>query len=665
MRALSSRSADPQSFWRLWRLPCDRLGRHFGGCGWPGPAARERRSPISEHGDTGDGAGLGIPGIDSVSQLGRSRHLVSYRARDLATGRFIVIDVVLGADQTRSARFEQAQRVIESIEHPNLLPVHGHGSTAAGLPYLARDESDPTLADRAAASPPLTGPEIVDLGVRSAGAIESAHRAGVLHGDLSPDHVAHGSTAPVRLFGFGLAATPPVASDDPDDPGDPAGLAALAALAHVAPERLVGGPATVAGDVYGLGSMLHALLAGERAFLGPGGDSVGEVRERIRSEPPPDLRPMGVPAPIAAVIDRAMAKAPAERHGSAGELGEALRDAQATLGLPMSDLVIVDAPPVVAPEPSHVPSAPEPPLPVDPPVEAEPPLDPSPSSLVAPSAASPPPPTLPPLPPPSPPPPPTLPTEPSALGKTAEDGSPGIAPERRGRSRAALVLALLAAVLVVVIGAFMVVSTDDDTPVADDGPTTTVAGDGTTTSGPQRSTTTAPEGGDRFVTATDDTGALTVQVPERWSDLDGAPIPIPDTGSQIPNVQASPDIQRFRGTYGEAGVDFSGIDPAVIPGVDSDNPEAVLDSLAADPATRPLAPAQACTSLGRSDFANARFTGRQERFTDCEGGGDVVFIVAAPADRTFTVVLRATLIDLADEDALLTIQESFDTLAFP
>ena len=115
-----------------------------------------------------------------------------------------------------------------------------------------------SLADRMAHGGPLPWSEVLDIGVLLAGALETAHRAGILHLDVKPANILMSRFAEPALGDFGICRLP--------------GLTVTldgrvrATATYSAPERLMNGEATVATDLYGLGATLFALLSGGPAF---------------------------------------------------------------------------------------------------------------------------------------------------------------------------------------------------------------------------------------------------------------------------------------------------------------------------------------------------------------------------------------------------------------
>jgi hypothetical protein len=299
---------------------------------------------------------LGIPGISGATELARTPATTTYRAVEDASGRSVIVKV-LSRDATPEvrARFDYDQaRLAELAEHPNVVRVLGHGYTPAGKPWVQTEAVEGgSMADRVGSG--LDGPGVLRLGIRVAGALESAHRRDVVHGDLRPDDVRLGAGDDPRVADFGLAL---VTGHGPDRATDVAGLA------HAAPEQLQTHLPTPASDVYALGSVLYALLAGGPAFVRPGDTSVAAVGARILTDAPRDLRADGVPAPVVDAIERALQKNPADRWASAEAFGIALQQAEVTLGLPITPMTVLGPDRVVArpePQPETAPETAPPP----------------------------------------------------------------------------------------------------------------------------------------------------------------------------------------------------------------------------------------------------------------------------------------------------------------
>ena len=216
--------------------------------------------------------------------------------------------------------------------HPNIVTVFDAGLTDDGEPYLIMEYMpDGSLDDRLTSDGALPWTEVADVGVKLAGALETAHDATVLHRDIKPANVLRPPFGGPCLSDFGLARL--------GGETKTAGVV-TATLLHAPPEILAGQPATPQSDVYSLASTLFTLLVGEPPFWHPTDDSLLPLLARIADDPVPDLRGRGVPAGLCEAIERAMSKAPQDRPPSAAAFGSALRAAQLECGLDPTDMPI-------------------------------------------------------------------------------------------------------------------------------------------------------------------------------------------------------------------------------------------------------------------------------------------------------------------------------------
>ncbi|MFE3733057.1 protein kinase, partial [Nocardia sp. NPDC059154] len=169
------------------------------------------------------------------------------------------------------------------------------------------------------------------IGVKIAGALESAHRLGILHRDVKPGNILLTDYGEPALTDFGIAR---IAGAFQTDTGTVAGSPAF-----TAPEVLEGQDSTPAADVYGLGATLFCALTGHAAFERRSGENVVTQFLRITTQPVPDLRDSGIPDDVSAVVAAAMSRDPGERP-SAAALGEAIRQAQRRLGFTVDEMAL-------------------------------------------------------------------------------------------------------------------------------------------------------------------------------------------------------------------------------------------------------------------------------------------------------------------------------------
>ncbi len=286
---------------------------------------------------------LDIAGFEDLVEIGRGGFGVVYRARQTALDRTVAIKVMAAeaSDPDTLRRFERETRILGKLsEHPNIVTVHDSGTTPDGRPWVAMAYL-PTgsLGDRLRSKGPMSPQAAASVAVRVAGALETAHRAGIFHRDVKPENILVTSYDEPALADFGIArmvgGTQTVAG------------VVTASLTHAVPEVLDGAPAAASGDVYALGSTIFTLLNGRPAFdSGPDG-TVPQMITSIVSKPVPDLEPIGVPKALADAIRAAMAKDPAQRPASAEEFATLVRDAEAASGWGASRFVVMDATGVV------------------------------------------------------------------------------------------------------------------------------------------------------------------------------------------------------------------------------------------------------------------------------------------------------------------------------
>ena len=179
----------------------------------------------------------------------------------------------------------------------------------------------------------------IEITTKLAGALEAAHRAGVLHRDVKPESVFVSAYGEPKLGDFGMARL---------QAGLDAGPAA--GIAHAAPEIVDGRPPTEASDVYSLASSAFAFLTGHAPFVRDTDQSVVPLIARIATEPVPvaELRTHGVSDAVGRVLADAMAKDPAQRTASAAAFASELQRAAADGSAPALAL----EPIIASPSPS-------------------------------------------------------------------------------------------------------------------------------------------------------------------------------------------------------------------------------------------------------------------------------------------------------------------------
>ncbi len=294
-----------------------------------GPAPSEPRSEAVVE--------LDIAGLENAVEIGEGGFATVYRAFQPAFHRTVAVKVItnVNLDDAARQRFERECQTMGSLaEHPNIVTIYGAGFTDLGRPYLVMAFlPGGSLQDRIDASGRLGWEESTEYAVHLAGALETAHRAQIIHRDIKPGNVMMSQYGEAQLTDFGIAR---VAGGHETRSG-----ALAVSLAHAPPEVLDGKRPTALGDVYSLGSTVFETLWGKPAFEGED-NSLRVLLRRILRDPVPDLRPHGVPDEICTVIERSMAKNPDDRQQSALQFGTELQAARVALGQPPGRLTVPD-----------------------------------------------------------------------------------------------------------------------------------------------------------------------------------------------------------------------------------------------------------------------------------------------------------------------------------
>ncbi|BAW05426.1 conserved hypothetical protein [Nocardia seriolae] len=174
--------------------------------------------------------------------------------------------------------------------------------------------------------------DLLHFGVKLAGALETAHRRGLLHRDVKPGNILLTEYGEPQLADFGIAR---LAGGFETASGTVTG-----SPAYTAPEVLQGQAPDVTADVYGLAATLFCAGTGHAVFERRSGEQLVAQFVRITKQPMPDLAGSGLPPELTAVIESAMARDRGDRPKSAAEFGSALREIQLRHGLPPDEMAI-------------------------------------------------------------------------------------------------------------------------------------------------------------------------------------------------------------------------------------------------------------------------------------------------------------------------------------
>ncbi|HYL64907.1 MAG TPA: serine/threonine-protein kinase [Candidatus Methylomirabilis sp.] len=250
-----------------------------------------------------------------LENLGRGATCRVDKARDTIIGRTVALKTFLqGFGETSEQQFLTEAQTIGRLSHNCIAQLYDVGTGSDGAPYLVMEYvSGKTVAQLLARSPIPFGKAAVwtaDI----ASALSYAHRAGVIHGDVTPSNIRVTIDDQVKLVDFGVArfATQMPSADR-----------VLGTPAYFSPEQILGQKQDGRSDLFSLGIVLYEMLTGFRPFSG---NSLGEVCGQIVNAeliPPSKLNPV-IPRAFDRILARCLARNPKDRYQTGNQLARAL-----------------------------------------------------------------------------------------------------------------------------------------------------------------------------------------------------------------------------------------------------------------------------------------------------------------------------------------------------
>jgi eukaryotic-like serine/threonine-protein kinase len=287
-----------------------------------------------------------------IAPLGEGGMATIWRAVDEQLDREVAVKLLrpqFSSDAGFSARFKQEARSAGGLSHPNIVSVYDYGTDGAdGDQYIVMEliegrDLAAILRDR--------GPLSIDDGVRVAigvaGALEVAHRKGIVHRDVKPGNIIITDAGDVKVTDFGIARAVSEASMTVTG-------TTLGSVHYFSPEQARGDEVTGASDVYALAIVLFEMLTGRRPFEA---DSAAAVALKRLNQDAPSPSELGHPLPagLESIVMRGLAREPSERFPDAGAFAEALRvwrrnpDAVPPLAAGLAGAAVATTPPAGEP----------------------------------------------------------------------------------------------------------------------------------------------------------------------------------------------------------------------------------------------------------------------------------------------------------------------------
>lgn len=240
------------------------------------------------------------------SRIGAGRLGEVYRAYDTRHERMVALKLLrsrTASDPGFQQCFRQESRIVARLQEPHVIPVHDFGDIDGVLFIDMRLVEGGSLKDLLAAQGALAAGQASAITAQVAAALDAAHAAGLVHGNLKPDNVLLTADHHAYLSDFGTASV-------------------SGSCDYTAPELLTGDRASPQTDVYSLACMLYECLTGQPPFECDGREEL--MGAHVSWPPPrPSIMRRGIDKTFDGIIAQGMAKQPAARFASAGDLARA------------------------------------------------------------------------------------------------------------------------------------------------------------------------------------------------------------------------------------------------------------------------------------------------------------------------------------------------------
>jgi len=280
-----------------------------------------------------------------IEALGKGGMGEVYAAADAKLHRRVALKIlpaVFATDPTFRDRFEREAQAVAALNHPNIVTIYSVEEDT-GRPFITMELIDGRPLSEVIARGGLPLDRILRIGIEVADAVAAAQQRGITHRDLKPANIMIGADGRAKVLDFGLAkvrdaelaqAGERVTQMSRDLTGEGR---ILGTVAYMSPEQAEGKPVDSRSDIFSFGVVLHEMCTGDRPFTGD--TNVSIISSIIKDTPKPitDSNP-NLPADLARIVRRCLAKDPSRRYQTAAdvrnELEELKQDTATTLSAP-------------------------------------------------------------------------------------------------------------------------------------------------------------------------------------------------------------------------------------------------------------------------------------------------------------------------------------------
>ena len=289
-------------------------------------------APLLDESESGSLIGRSVGHYSIEKQIGSGGMGEVYLAEDARLGRKVALKLLAPAlvgDSEPRTRFLREARLASALDHPNICAVHEVGE-ADGRLFIAMQYVGGETLRRIINGRPLRLDSLLSISLQVADALADAHEAGIIHRDVKPGNIIVTPKGQAKVLDFGLAKLLEKTEGEAETHLTLTG-AVMGTPAAMSPEQAMGQRVDHCSDIFSFGVVLYEMATGQIPFKGK---SRADVISALLTQPHTAASELNeeIPARLSAVIDRALAKEPAERYQSMGEMIADLRQVVAEAG---------------------------------------------------------------------------------------------------------------------------------------------------------------------------------------------------------------------------------------------------------------------------------------------------------------------------------------------